>query len=64
MNFEKKKLINSVFNNKPTPIVSKSDKRNIKKQVIKTKLLEIQKKMHLYLNKIDFIFLFIFNLSN
>ncbi len=44
MNFEKKKLINSVFNNKPTPIVSKSDKRNIKKQVIKTKLLEIQKK--------------------
>ena len=44
MNFEKKKLLNSVFNNKPTPIVSKTDKRSIKKQVIKTKLLEIQKK--------------------
>ena len=44
MNFEKKKLINSVYNNKPTPLVSKSDIRSIKKQTIKTKLLEIQKK--------------------
>jgi|DEB0MinimDraft_6_1074348.scaffolds.fasta_scaffold28689_4 hypothetical protein len=44
MNFEKKKLINSVYYNKKTPIVSKSDLRNIKKQVIQTKLLEIQKK--------------------
>ncbi len=48
MNFEKKKLINSVFNNKPTPIVNKSDMRNIKKQTIKTKLLEIQKKSFTY----------------
>ena len=44
MNFEKKKLLNGIYNNKPTPIVSKKDKRSIKKQVIKTKLLEIQRK--------------------
>ena len=43
MDFEKRKLLNGLFHNKVTKIVSKSDMRNIKKQSIKSKLSSINK---------------------
>ena len=43
MDFEKRKLLNGLFNNKVTKIVTKSDMRNIKKQAIKSKLSSLNK---------------------